>query len=381
MANKKPYKVALVANSTWNFFNFRLNIIRSLKERGFEVVLISPPDQYLSHLLEEVDVRHIPLDNLNRKSVNPFGEMALYREFKRIYKNEAPDLIIHYTIKPNIYGNMAAQKLGIRSICVITGLGYVFLHDNIYNHVAKKLYKKSLHKAGLVVFENEEDKDLFVQLELVPTDKTAVVNGCGINLEYFKPIHNPEKIGSKTIFTFIARLILDKGIMEFIEAAKSVRSRYPDVEFWVAGEIDEGNPTSISHEKLYEWVESGIIKYFGHVKDVRPIIAKSDCIVLPSYREAMARTLTEALAMEKPVISCDTSGCRTIVDDGVNGFLVPVKDVDALVHAFETFKLLPNDSRSQMGKKGREKAISVFDEEIVTSQFIELIDGLNAHAG
>ena len=376
-----PYKVALVANSTWNFFNFRLNIIRSLKERGYEVVLISPPDQYLAHLLEVVEVKHIPLNSLDRKSVNPFGEMALYREFKRIYRNEAPDLILHYTIKPNIYGNMAAKKLGIHSICVITGLGYVFLHDNIYNSVAKRLYRKSLHKADLVVFENAEDKDLFVQLALAPAEKTSVVNGCGINLEYFKPISYPEKSSAKTVFTFIARLILDKGIMEFIEAAKSVRSRYPYVEFWVAGEIDEGNPTSISHETLYEWVESGVIKYFGHVRDVRPIIAKSDCIVLPSYREAMARTLTEALAMEKPVISCDTGGCRTIVDDGVNGYLVPVKDVDALVHAFETFKLLPEISREKMGKSGREKAISEFDEEIVTSQFIKLIDGLNAHAG
>lgn len=247
--------------------------------------------------------------------------------------------------------------------------------------MAKRLYRKSLHKADLVVFENAEDKDLFVQLALAPAEKTSVVNGCGINLEYFKPISYPEKSSAKTIFTFIARLILDKGIMEFIEAAKSVRSRYPDVEFWVAGEIDEGNPTSISHETLYEWVESGVIKYFGHVRDVRPIIAKSDCIVLPSYREAMARTLTEALAMEKPVISCDTGGCRTIVDDGVNGYLVPVKDVDALVHAFETFKLLPEISREKMGKSGREKAISEFDEEIVTSQFIKLIDGLNAHAG
>lgn len=378
---ERKYKIALVANSTWNFYNFRLNILKALQERGYEVILISPADQYLILLLDQLGVRHLPLKHLNRKSINPFGEMALYRELYRIYRMERPDLIIHYTIKPNVYGNVAAKRLGIRSICVVTGLGYVFLHDTIYNSIAKKLYKKSLVRSDLVVFENHEDRDLFVELKLVSEDRTAVVNGCGINLEYFKPVHNPEASNSKTVFTFIARLILDKGIVEFVEAAKAIKLRFPDVEFWVAGEIDEGNPTSISHETLYEWVESGVIKYFGHIKDVRPIIAKSDCIVLPSYREAMARTLTEALAMEKPVISCDTSGCRSVVEDGVNGYLVPVKNVDALVNAIEKFQLLPDVTREKMGKRGREKARVEFDELIVTSQYIKLIDGLKIHVG
>lgn len=351
-----------------------MNVLEKLVEKGFNITLVSPYDQYLDLVLDKIKVNYIPLKNLDRKSVNPIKEIALFFELRKLYKELKPDLVIHYTIKPNIYGNLAAWVSRIPSICVITGLGYVFLHDTIYNSMAKKLYKVSLNKAQLVIFENHEDKDLFVQLGLVKEDRSAIVNGCGINLEYFKPIYNPKDRDSKTIFTFVARLIYDKGIIEFVEAAKKIKARYSNVEFWVAGEIDQGNPTSISNELLHKWVEEGTIKYFGHVRDVRTIISKSDCVVLPSYREAMARTLTEALAMERPVISCDTSGCRSVVDDGVNGFLVPVKNVDALIEAIEKFSLMSENSKQTMGKNGRKKAKNEFDDLIVTSQFLNLID-------
>ena len=168
----------------------------------------------------------------------------------------------------------------------------------------------------------------------------------------------------------------DKGIVEFIEAAKIVKKQNQNAEFWVAGEIDSGNPSSIKIETLHEWIEDGTIKYFGHVRDVRPIIAKSDCIVLPSYREAMARTLTEALSMEKPIISCDTSGCRAIVDDGINGYLVPVKNVGALAEAMEKYQLLSEGQRKRMGQKGRQKAQDEFDDHIVTRQYLGILNQL-----
>ena len=374
--NKNRKRIVLVANSTWNFFNFRLNLIETLVVRGYEVILLSPVDQYLPTLLKQIKIRHIALKKLDRKSVNPIKEQALYREFKRIYRELNPDLIIHYTIKPNLFGNWAAKSLGIPSVCVVTGLGYVFLHDTLVNTAIKQVYKKSLLKADLVVFENEEDKEQFIEEGFVKSNNAETVNGCGINLEHFKQVPEITYDDDKMVFTFLARLIYDKGIIEFIEAAKDVKSRYPSIEFWVAGEVDDGNPTSIKNELLYEWVEKGIIKYFGHVRDVRPIIAKSGCVVLPSYREAMARTLTEALAMGKPVITCDTSGCKAVVDDGINGFLVPVKNITALADTIEKFYLLPEETKQMMGRSGRKKVESQFDDVIVTGQYLNLIDQL-----
>ncbi|HQW13105.1 MAG TPA: glycosyltransferase family 4 protein [Saprospiraceae bacterium] len=373
---KRKNKILLVANSTWNFYNFRMNIIDALIDREDEVVLVSPVDEFLAPLLEVKQVRHIPLKNLYRKGVNPVQEVKLYNELKEIYRNELPELIIHFTIKPNIYGNLAAKSLDIKSICVVTGLGYVFLHDTFYNSFAKRMYQYSFKKADLIIFENEDDRNLFIEKNISTAEKSLSVKGCGVNLDYYKPLPSLENKGTKIIFSFIARLMYDKGIVEFIEAAKIVKKQNQNAEFWVAGEIDSGNPSSIKIETLHEWIEDGTIKYFGHVRDVRPIIAKSDCIVLPSYREAMARTLTEALSMEKPIISCDTSGCRAIVDDGINGYLVPVKNVGALAEAMEKYQLLSEGQRKRMGQKGRQKAQDEFDDHIVTRQYLGILNQL-----
>lgn len=369
--------IALVANSTWNFFNFRMNIVKAIIERGYRVVLISPKDEYLEPLLEKFEVDHIPLKHLKRKGINPAKEILLINELKQIYKRINPDLVIHFTIKPNIYGNYVAKKLGIKSICVVTGLGYVFLHETYFSRIAKLLYRYSFSKSDLVVFENKDDKDLFIELDLVPADKASYVKGCGVNLDYYKPLLEARKNNNKTIFTFIGRLMYDKGIVEFIRAAEELKFNYKNVEFWLVGEIDDGNPASINNQQLIEWVESGIVKYFGQIKDIRPLIEKSDCVVLPSYREGMSRLLTEAIAMEKPVISSDTPGCKDIVDDGENGFLVPIKNSEALLEAFVKFLELDEPQRQSMGKKGRLKAINEFDDQVIARQFLSFIDNVD----
>lgn len=367
-------KVLLVANSTWNFYNFRQNIIDALLEKNYEVILISPVDEYLNPLLNAKPIRHIRLRQLERMGTNPYRDIRLFFELLNIYKTEQPDLIIHYTIKPNIYGNLAARICKIKSICVVTGLGYVFLHHSFFNSVAKRLIRTSFKSSSMVVFENEDDQQLFIEQQLVTRKQTALVNGCGINLEYFKPIKTPKDDNNKIIFSFIARLIKDKGITEYVDAARRIQLLNENVEFWVAGELDKNNPTCIAEDQLMEWIQSGVIKYFGALKDVRPLISKSDCIVLPSYREAMARTLTESLAMEIPVITANSSGCNFVVDEGQNGFLVPPKDAMALSEAIEKFLSLDQTERSKMGKRGREKMIELFDEKIVTNQFLQIIN-------
>jgi len=371
---KRKNKILLVANSTWNFYNFRMNIIDALIDREDEVVLVSPVDEFLAPLLEVKQVRHIPLKNLYRKGVNPVQEVKLYNELKEIYRNELPELIIHFTIKPNIYGNLAAKSLDIKSICVVTGLGYVFLHDTFYNSFAKRMYQYSFKKADLIIFENEDDRNLFIEKNISTAEKSLSVKGCGVNLDYYKPLLDVTQDHSRTIFTFIGRFMVDKGILEFIAAARQIREKYPRVEFWLAGEVDSGNPASIEQTQLVSWVESGLVKYFGQVKDVRSIIQKSDCVVLPSYREGMSRLLTEAIAMERPVISSDTPGCKDIVDDGKNGYLVPVKDSAALIQAIEKFLRLNETERNLMGRKGREKATMEFDDQKIATQFMQYID-------
>ena len=377
MTKGKNTTIALVANSTWNFFNFRMNIVKAIIDRGYDVVLISPKDEYLEPLLEKFDVQHISLVNLRRKGTNPVREFLLINEFKKIYKKINPDLVIHFTIKPNIYGNYVAKKLGIKSICVVTGLGYVFLHETYFSRIAKLLYKYSFTTSDLVVFENKDDKDLFIEQGLIAADKASYVKGCGVNLDYYKPLLDSRKNNNKTIFTFIGRLMYDKGIVEFINAAEELKSSYKNVEFWLVGEIDDGNPASINNQQLIDWVESGIVKYFGQIKDIRPLIQKSDCVVLPSYREGMSRLLTEAIAMEKPVISSDTPGCKDIVDDGENGFLVPIKNSEALLEAFVKFLDLDEPERQSMGKKGRLKAINEFDDQVIANQFLSFIDSVD----
>lgn len=354
-----------------------MNLVKAILERDYDVVLISPEDEYLEPLLGKINVRHITLHHLKRKGTNPAKELRLLGELKRIYQAERPDLIIHFTIKPNIYGNYVAKLLNIRSICVVTGLGYVFLHETYFSRIAKQLYKYSFNRSDLVVFENKDDKDLFIEQNLVNPEKATYVKGCGVNLDYYKPLLDIKKSTNKTIFTFIGRLMYDKGIGEFITAAEELKHKYSNVEFWLVGEIDGGNPASIGNQQLIEWVENGIVKYFGHIKDIRPLIEKSDCVVLPSYREGMSRLLTEAIAMEKPVISSDTPGCKDIVDDGENGFLVPIKNADALVEAFERFLQLDEIQRRSMGRKGRQKAIAEFDDQMIARQFLSFIDSFN----
>ena len=372
---KKIRKIALVANSTWNIYNFRLNLIRFMGDHDCEVIVIAPVDEYIHYLNKAHKIRHIPLKGLKRKGKNPIHEVRLTYNLMRIYRRERPDAIIHFTIKPNIYGNLAANWCKIPSICVVTGLGYTFLHDSFSNRISHWLYKFSFQFSQKVAFENEDDKELFVKLNLAKPDQCAVINGCGIDTNYFK-------VGSKKtyrpvkVFLFIARLLYDKGIVEFVEAAKKVKAKYPDTEFWVLGELDSGNPSALHKDQLLNWVDQKIIRYLGTTPDVRGYIRKADAVVLTSYREGLSKVLMEGLAMGKPIITTDTPGCRQTVDEGRNGYLVPVKNVDAVVAACEKLILMDTIDLEIMGKLSRKKAETLFDEKIVVNQYAEILNDL-----
>lgn len=368
-------KIALVANSTWNIYNFRLNVIDKLLAEGHDVVVIAPIDEYVEYKEQYPAVKHVNLRTLDRDSTNPLKDLILIAELMRKYKILKPDLILHYTNKPNIFGGVAAKLTGIPSLAMVTGLGYAFIHNGWIKDITTFLYKytASFHKK--FIFENIEDRELFDKLGITKKDQGISIKGCGVNTTYYHPYPNGQmKSGDSVNFTFIGRLLYDKGIGEFVEAAKIIKTKYPKVSFSIVGELDPDNPATVDKEDLVGWTADDIVQYHGFQKDVRPFIAKSDCIVLPSYREAIPRTITEGMAMGKPVITTDTAGCREAVDIGVNGYLAEVKSTSSLRKVFEQFIHLSADQRHKMGDAGREKALREFDDRKIANDIYSEIE-------
>lgn len=368
-------KIAIVANTTWNIYNFRLNIIRKLIAEGHEVIVMAPVDKFISYTETIREVTHIPVRHLHRDSVNPFQDFRLFLELTRLYRKYKPDLILHYTVKPNIYGGLASRLLGIPSVAVVTGLGYSLIHEGWLNSVTRLLYKMGLPGHRKVIFENHDDKNLFEESHLVSPSKTMSIKGCGVDTEFFAPNGNDRSPDVLT-FTFIGRLLYDKGVREFVEAAQTVKKQFSHVQFWLVGEIDKENPSSVRNEDLMKWIREPYIHYHGATDNIRRYIGQSDCIVLPSYREGMPRVIMEAMSMERPVITTDTAGCRETVDNNVSGYLVPLRNASTLAQAMMSFIHLDPEARASMGRAGREKVLREFDDRIIAEELYQQLKAL-----
>ncbi len=351
-----------------------MNVIRKLQQEGHEVIVMAPVDKYISYQWKIQGVDHFPIRRLKRDSINPVRDIQLTAELMRLYKKHKPDFIVHYTVKPNIYGAIAARLTGIPSIAVVTGLGYAFIHNGFVKQTTKTLYKLTSGLHRKVVFENQDDQKLFVEEGLIQELKGTSVKGCGVDLNYYQPRHTSKEPGRPVTFTFIGRLLYDKGIQEFIQAAHIVKGSRSDMRFWIVGEIDRDNPSAIREEDLVRWVRDETVEYHGAVQDVRTVMGQSDCIVLPSYREGMSRVIMEAMAMELPVITTDTAGCREAVTHMDNGLLVPVRDAKALADAMIRFDELPMEEKTRMGRRGRQRAEEVFDENKVADAIYQILE-------
>jgi len=368
--NKKT--IAICSNTSWFLYNFRVGLMRALEQEGYNIVLIAPRDNY-SDRLKEFGYRYYNID-IDNKGTNPINDIKLSYNFCKLFKYIKPDIILIFTIKPNIYGSIVSRMLNIPTINVVTGLGTVFLNKNISSKIAKLLYKIAFSK-NYIIFENNDDANEFLKRRLIKKRQVVIVSGSGINTEYFRPSSNSSRKDSKElVFLLIARLIKDKGIIEYIEAIKYIRHKYPNVKFKILGSYYFGNPSSISKEEIESWVEQGLIEYLGYTDNVLEEIEKADCIVLPSYREGLSRVLLEAGSMVKPIITTNVPGCRDVVDDGANGYLVPPKDSQALALAMEKIISLSPQERRQMGIRGRLKIIKEFDEKIVIREYLNLIN-------
>lgn len=363
-------KIIICLNTSWNIYNFRLNLARSLKKAGYDVVLVAPYDKYSEILKQEFEYHDIYMNN---KGTNPKEDLKTLVGFYKLYKKIKPDVVLNYTIKPNIYGNIACSLLGIKTINNISGLGTVFIKESFITKVVKSLYKYSLSKSSKVFFQNNDDKELFIINKLVQKNKCDLLPGSGIDTNKFMPLEY-EKSDNIFRFLLIARMLWDKGIGEYVAAAKIIKQKYQNVEFQLLGSLDVVNKRAISKEQMQSWVEEGLVTYLGVTDDVKEYIKKSDCIVLPSYyREGTPRTLLESASMEKPIITTKNVGCKDVVDDGINGYLCETKNVQDLADKMEKMLKLSKEQRDVMGKAGRDKIIREYDEKIVINKYLDAI--------
>jgi glycosyltransferase involved in cell wall biosynthesis len=371
-------KVLMVAHWDWVLYNFRLPLARALREKGFEVIFVCPYGEYVPKLKEEGFCWiHWAIV---RRSLNPVRELIAILHLASIYQREQPQIVHHFTIKPNFYGSIAAL-LARRDkvINTFTGLGFLFsehplaigLRSSVLP-LAKLAFRAS---KGWSVFQNRQDLETCLRLRLVLPERVVVIDGSGIDTRKFHPNHDspPDNHEHPTVVLMAARLLWDKGVREFVEAARVLKARGLQVEFWLAGKPDNGNPMCVPEEFLKEWREEGLINWLGHRDDMPNLLQQVDIAVLPSYHEGVPRFLLEAAACGLPLVATDIEGCRVVVRDGVNGFLVPVKDPYALADAIETLIKKP-ELRRQMGIASRKLVEAEFDERIILNKWLALYD-------
>ncbi|HTJ93918.1 MAG TPA: glycosyltransferase family 4 protein [Pararobbsia sp.] len=411
MNTDSPLHVCMVSNTAWSIYNYRHGVLNALRARGVTITVVAPRDRTFA-LLEQMGVRCIDLV-VASKGTNPFEDLKLLATLRRHYRTLRPDVVFHYTIKPNIYGSVAAALARVKSIAVTTGLGYVFIQDSTAARVARRLYRFAFRFPREVWFLNRDDLDAFRnEALLVHPERAQLLNGEGIDVAMYAPepddageakdvgasgtsdiagawggtnagerAHDSRIAFKPTIdFVLIGRLLWDKGVGEYVEAAKALRVRYPHARFRLLGPVGVANPSAISQADIDGWQRDGHIEYLGEAHDVRPHIAQADCVVLPSYREGVPRTLLEASSMARPIVATDVPGCREVVDDGMTGLLCKARDAGDLAAKLAALIEMGPEQRHAMGLRGREKMIAEFDECHVVDRYLRTLARLTGRA-
>lgn len=368
-------KIILVANTDWYLFNFRLSLARRLRDAGVDVVLVSPNGKFVSDILQD-GFQWIEW-NVGRKTVEPLAEGNSIRKLAAIYRREKPDLVHHFTIKPVLYGSLAAREVKVPALVnSITGLGFVFLNQNKQGLVLRKvvlpLYRLAFAHPNLaVIFENASDQQQFVQMGLISSEKSCVVQGVGVDVERFQPAPEPSGV---PLVLFPARMLLDKGLGTLIDAAKILKSER-SVRIVLVGEPDPGNPATVDLNTLREWQKAGLAEWWGFQSEMEKVYPQAAIVTLPSLGEGMPTVLLEAAACGRAIVATDVPGCREVVQDGVNGLLVPPNDPAALAQALAC--LLDDPVlRQRMGAAGRERALNEFADRLIIQQILGIYQSL-----
>ena len=376
-------KVMIILNSAWNLLNFRSGLIKALLSAGHTVVLAAPADSHVP-ALRALGARFLDIP-IKTHSINPITDLVLLWRLLQLLKLEKPDVLLAYTVKPNIYGSLAAHWLGVPVINNISGLGSVFINGGWIARLLKSLYRLALTRSKRVFFQNSDDLHLFLSRSLVKQAQTGLLPGSGVDLNFFKRVGLPTVLASYNlkdtvdrpfVFLLVARMLTDKGVEEYVQAASSLKSIHPNCEFGILGFFDINSPAAISIEKIQSWVEQGAINYWGASYDVRLEISNADCVVLPSYREGTPRSLLEAAAMGRPLVATDVPGCRDVVIHGVNGFLCKPSDSNDLAHQMSIILQMAPDALLELGKNSRLLVEKKFDERIVIEKYFNAINAL-----
>ena len=368
-------RIAIVANSSWYVYNFRRNLMKALLDAGHEVVVLAGADDYVERLRSEGwTVFPIPFTG---SGTNPFQELKTVLALREMARSSRFDVLLSYTPKGNIYTYVATLGFGARRVPNISGLGRAFVENGPLARLARVLYRFALRGAWCVFFQNRDDRALFETAGIVQHGRSRLLPGSGVDLAHFTPTPLPAATGRGPRFLMVARLLREKGVEEFVGAAEIMQSTRPDCSFALLGPLDATPGRGVDRERIAEWVGRGLIDYLGTTDDVRPHLAASDCVVLPSYyREGVPRSLLEGAAMARPLITTDTPGCRDCVSPGINGFIVQPRDPVALSEAVQRVAGLSNDQRQAMGDASRAKVEREFSEERVISAYLQIVNDL-----
>ncbi|MCK0139997.1 glycosyltransferase family 4 protein [Aliiroseovarius sp. F47248L] len=365
-------RVVLTVNAAWNALNFRRPVIEALLNQGHHVTILSPHDATVS-ALRAMGCQVVDLQ-MDVQGMSPRRDAKLAGCLAAHFATLRPDVILSYTVKNNIFGAVAAKRLGIPFLPNVSGLGTGFLSSGALRMVVETLYRFAFRGLPILFFQNPDDRDLFIQRRLIAPVQARLLPGSGVDLDQFSPrLHPPD---SGTVFLMISRLLRDKGVLEFVDAARQIKSMRDDVHFQILGSIGAANRSALGPALLNGWIKEGVIDHLGEHDDVRPFIAQADCVVLPSYREGAPRTLLEAASMARPLIATDVPGCRHVVDNGITGLLCAPRDAEDLRHTMEIFADLPTNTRMMMGGAGREKMLREYDQKIVVDRYLSAIADL-----
>jgi len=371
MPSARALHVVLTVNAAWNIWNFRRALVAALLKDGHRVTILAPEDDSVA-LLRGLGADFRPLA-ISGKGLNPLEAPGLYRSYSAAFRALRPDCVLGFTIKPNLFGAMAARAQGIAFIPNVTGLGTAFLSGGLLQFVAERLYTRAFRDLPVVFFQNADDRDLFATRGLIRPTQARLLPGSGIDTEYFAPAPLPD---GPPVFLMIARLLRDKGVREYVDAARTIRAGHPQAEFRLLGAVGAANRSAIGQTELDTWCREGVITYLGTTPDVRPAIADAHCVVLPSYREGAPRTLIEAAAMARPLIASDVPGCRAVVEHGRTGLLCAPRDAQALAQAFAQFLALSAPAQAAMGAAGRARMVAEYDQAHVITAYRQALQDL-----
>lgn len=362
----KKKRVLFLVNHDVVIYNFRLEVVEKLLETGYEVHISSPYGERIDDLIALGAKYHEIV--IDRHGMNPVAEISLLREYQKLMKKIKPDFVLGFTIKPNIYGSIAARKAGIPFVANITGLGTAVENGGWKQKLFVKMYKFAFKDIQRVFFQNTENQKFFIDNKIA-IGKHKLIPGSGVNLDRFPLRDYPNEDNGIVRFAFISRIMKEKGIDYYLAAARSIKKKYPYAEFHICGFCE-----TEYQGKLHEFVENETVIYHGMIRDVAEFLKNIHCVVHPTYYpEGISNVLLEACASGRPIITTDRAGCREVVDNNVNGFMIPQKNEKKLIEAIERFIKISHDEKRQMGISGRNKVEKEFNRQIVVNAYTEEI--------